>query len=249
MTKSAYSWESTQLDPPAVVKFIETIEHCLATGALRPRESLVVKDLADRFGEKPSVVRQAIDALARHGFVAKRRNNTAVIRDFSVDELQHYYDVWKMLVHEGMSRVPLPADRQLLQALTRLEQKHEQAINRRERTEVYRCNLQFHRMIFESCGNRVLLDMYMHVLWILQFFKAYRLYSPARLNRAVEQHKRLIDALALGDRHMLIEISAAHQLAPEQWHEEVNLSETEALFAQSRAAGEAIGQSAEQSRR
>jgi len=222
MSLTLYDWESTQLESPLVLKCIDTIKNCLATGELRPRESLVVKDLSERFGMKPSTVRQALDVLVRHGFVVKRRNNTAMIRDFSIEELQQYYDVWRMLIKEGIRLIEFPVHPDLLERLNKLADEHRRAIEDKDQTS-YRhfINIEFHSTMLETCGNRVLLDMYIHVLWILQFFKSYRVSSIQRLQRAVEIHQQMIASLETGDREELLKISLDHQLNPKQWAQEI----------------------------
>ena len=221
MSLTLYNWESTQLESPLVLKCIETIKNCLANGELRPRESLVVKDLSERFGVKPSTVRQALDILVRHGFVVKRRNNTAVIRDFSIEELKQYYDVWKMLINEGIRLIEFPVQPGLIERLKKLADAHSSAIEDKDRTSFRHFNIEFHRTMFEACGNQVLLDMYIHVLWILQFFKSYRVSSYQRLKRAVENHQQMIEALVTEDRDTLLKISLEHQSNPEQWAQEI----------------------------
>ena len=220
MPGNVYSKKSTGSMSPAVAEFLEVLENCLVIGEIRPRETLVVEDLSQRFGLKPYVVRQAIEELERRRIVVKRRNNSAMVRDFSLDELRDYYDVAMTLLDDGIGKVPMPADPALLDRLNESVAKQAAAIEARDRLAVYRHNLDFHETLFAACGNRVLTDMYLYVTWILQIFKSYRMYNADRLRRGVRNHRRMIAALKAGDRERLVELCKAHQLDPERMYEE-----------------------------
>ena len=77
--------------PPETI--LPILEEDIIFGRLRPRERLVEDDIMKRFGVKRHVVRQALMRLESMGLVTRAPNKGALVRDFSLHELDQIYGI------------------------------------------------------------------------------------------------------------------------------------------------------------
>ncbi|MBT7611683.1 MAG: GntR family transcriptional regulator [Rhodospirillaceae bacterium] len=189
---------------------VDSIKQDIIFGRLRPRERLVEDQLTERFGASRHQVRMAFATLEQMGLVMRRPNKGAMVRDFSVEEVEEIYEMRAMLQGQAAQRVPMPAPKDLLE---RLEQIHEQycaAADEGALQRVCKLNNEFHREIFEASNNQCLADM-IERIWVQTLgIRCYAIGDSELLARARREHGEMIELLRAGNREAFVELCVDH---------------------------------------
>ena len=96
-------------------RIVQRIEEDIVFGRLHPRERLVEEALAERFGVKRHIVREALADLERRGLIERFRNRGAMVKAYTPEEVEQLYAVRALLetrdgslwvgTHSGLNRV------------------------------------------------------------------------------------------------------------------------------------------------
>ncbi|MFD3485271.1 GntR family transcriptional regulator [Streptomyces sp. NPDC058665] len=140
---------------PSRTQFVlEAVKHSILTGDLSPGQALVETELAARFGVSKTPVREALKTLAGTGLVVMSQFKGVTVRAVDAAMAHEVYDVRLLLEPEALRRslarrAPLDGARD---ALVRADA----AVDRAERSLA---NRKFHRELYVSCGNPLLVRM------------------------------------------------------------------------------------------
>lgn len=183
----------------------------IVSGRLRPGENIVEVQWAKTLGVSQSSVREALNILSAEGFVQKGSGRSAQVTKLSDEDIQHSYELRAVL--EGyVARVV--AKRKLdLSDLDQSIADMRSAIDCKNIQAFYERDLQFHFLLAEKSGNKMLLQAVKRILIPLFAFVVIRVYgarfSDEQWNRSLERHQRIVDALKSGDsvyaEHLVIE--------------------------------------------
>ena len=204
-------------------RVVERLEEDIVFGRLHPRERLIEEDLAGRFDVKRHVVRQALGELEHIGIVVRRRGRGAVVRDFQAAEVANLYMMREMLESKAAEIIPLPADEKVIENLLALHVAHSAAVKSQDLSSVYRLNVKFHQVLFSACGNPFLMESIDYFALKVNAIRFYSSTDPDLLERAREEHGRIVDALREGDRQELIRLCLIHLQPARQAYEDANL--------------------------
>ena len=197
---------------------VQRLEEEIALGVLRPRERLVEDDLLTRFNAKRHVVRQALLDLEIMGIVSRPPNRGAIVRDIGREELEQLYFVRELLERAAIEVMPLPADPQVLQNLTDLHERHTKATKDGRLREVFRLNLDFHKALFDACGNVPLSDAVLQFAFKTHAIRSYTIGDAKLLARVCEEHARIIKLMRGGEanRTALVKLISEHKRPAKQ---------------------------------
>ena len=189
---------------------VDQIKQQIIFGRLRPRERLIEDELSERYRASRHLVRSAFAELESMGLVTRRPNKGAIVRDFSVEEVEQIYEMRAILQSEAARRIPLPLPKALLERIERIHAQFTEATHQQELQRVCTLNNEFHRAIFAACGNRCLAEM-IDRLWIETLgIRCYALGDPQTLARSLDEHGEILDALRAGDRNRLTKSVVDH---------------------------------------
>ncbi len=194
--------------PPETI--VPILEEDIIFGRLRPRERLVEDDIMKRFGVKRYVVRQALMRLESMGLVTRAPNKGALVRDFSLHELDQIYEMRELLQERAVERIPLPAKPELISELRRIQADHQAAVEAWDLSAIYRLNNDFHEVLFGACGNRHLADAIEHYTWLAHAVRSYRMINRELLADAPREHAQMLAALESGNRDRLKRLCTEH---------------------------------------
>lgn len=193
-----------------VERIVTLVKHQIIFGRLKPRERLTEDDFCSHFNASRHLVRAVLVRLEHLGVVTRRPNRGAVVRDFSVEEVEEMYEMRALLQAEAARRIPLPAPSLLLEQLRAIHTEHAAAIARQDLGLVCSINNDFHRTVFAAAGNRFLVQM-IERLWTESLgIRCYAMGDPALLERSHKVHGQIIAALAVGDRASLVQLVVDH---------------------------------------
>ena len=185
-------------------RIVARIKHLIIFGRLRPRERLIEDDLCEQLQASRHQIRAAFVALEHLGLVTRRPNKGAIVRDFSVEEVEEIYDMRATLQAEAARRMPLPAPAALLQRLEAIHAAYSAAIERQELGAVCTLNNEFHRAFFDACGNRFLAQAIERLYTEALAIRCYAIGDPVLLARTQREHARILAALHAQDRDELV---------------------------------------------
>jgi DNA-binding GntR family transcriptional regulator len=173
----------------------------IISGRLAPGEKIVEVRWAKRLGMSQTSVREAINILSAEGFVQKASSRTANVTKLSNKDVQNSYELRAVL--EGYAARIVT---EKLPDLSHLEQSladMHSAIACGNLRAFYERDLQFHVLLAELTGNKMLVQALKRIVIPLFAFVVIRVQGtrtdPQQWERSFEQHRRIIEALKSGD--------------------------------------------------
>jgi DNA-binding GntR family transcriptional regulator len=196
---------------PALAGIIATsLEEDIVLGRRHPRERLVEQDLCEQFNTHRADVRLAFFELEKKGIIQRIPNRGAIVRDLTPKEVTHIYAVREELEIMAVRILPFPVARSDIDNLDRIQRKHSAAIDRGDLLTVFYSNLQFHRTLFELCGNTCLIETIELLAQKVYGIRSYANAFADALDRARRDHVDMIAALRASDREALIALTRRH---------------------------------------
>jgi DNA-binding GntR family transcriptional regulator len=195
--------------PSRTLVVLGAIKHAILTGELRPGQSLVETDLAQVLGVSKTPVREALKTLAGAGLVTMSPYKGAAVRTVDDDLARSVYDVRLLLEPEAVRRsvgaaAPAPATWDLArQALARSDAATDPA-------ERSLANRDFHRELYASCGNALLIKVLddLRDQTALVSAAAWR-QAPTWEHEAAE-HRSVLAAAEAGDAERACQLLRSH---------------------------------------
>lgn len=179
---------------------IAALREAILSGEIAPGEPLSVPALSARFGVSRSPVREAVLAMAAEGLAVDRPRRGVVAVDVGPNEADAIHEVREPL--EGLA-ARLAARRiegRTLRALEMILTEQEAAVDERDEAGFFRTNTEFHALIARASGNAEL----PRLLGSLEGRMALALRRvasrPGHRKAALAEHRKVLKALAAGDR-------------------------------------------------
>lgn len=207
---------AAHLEDTSVEQVTEALELALVLGRFRPRERLVEDELIRDFGAKRHVVRSALVALERKGLVERPPNRGAIVKDYTLEEVEEIYKFRSDLHRLAVTHMPLPLSDTVVERLQERADAHEAAIANGDLTTVIRENNAFHDLLFDQCGNRYLAETIQQFGVASHAIRSYRIGDPDLLAQAAREHREMIEAAHAGDRAKLLTLCEQHILPSKQ---------------------------------
>jgi DNA-binding GntR family transcriptional regulator len=187
-----------------------TIKFDIIFGRLRPRQRLIEDELALRFGVSRHLVRAAIVELEQLGIIVRRPNKGAMVRDYTMREIDDMYDMRAQLQGETARRMPLPGSPELVKELRAIHDAYCEAGDNGNLRAVCTNNSLFHRRIWAHCGNGYLAYLVERIWTETLGIRCYGIADPMLLAQARQEHEEMIKMIEVGDREGLVRLSVAH---------------------------------------
>lgn len=182
----------------------------LFAGELRPGDRLSEAELAAEMGISRSPVREALSELQKDGLLIKEPGHQAVIRQWSVRDLEELYDLRTMLegyaIRLAAERVT-PAD---LSTLHRIVGEMWDCIHREQYQELLHLDFEFHREIWRLSGHSLLQQTLKTVSLQTRFFIAMNFGIHAHPSEVPRLHQELLNALGKDSPERLEELMGQH---------------------------------------
>ncbi len=176
----------------------ETLRDAIITQVLKPGERLMEIQLADEMGVSRTPVREAIRKLELEGLVVMVPRKGAYVAGVSMKDIHEVYEVRSAL---EMLAVTLAAERiteEELDALERqvLRESEEEKADDGDLDSIIYIDSSFHDIIYQAAHNQRLVQFINILQEQLQRFRAASLSKPGRSKTALEEHKKIVEALS-----------------------------------------------------
>lgn len=171
------------------------VREMIVDGRLAPGQRINEVQLAVTLGVSRTPLREALNRLTAEGALTSLPRRGFYVCALTLEELEQIYPVRALLDPEALRLAGLPPSGRL----KRLKTLNEQLSAERDPEAVIALDDQWHLELIADCPNPVLLNL------IRQFIRRTRRYELALMRerrsvqRAVEDHRRILDALRRGD--------------------------------------------------
>jgi len=204
------SYEKTVTGVSSAV-VLRKLENAIISGYFKPRERLVERDLLTHFDVSRTVIREVLKMLEAKGLVKITPYRGATVMDLTADEVEEIFflrlkleAIAAALIIERITQPQI----QYLKTLCKELERH-----RRDRTDqMFEKDTEFHRSMFQACGNRYLSDT-IDSLRTKAYMVRFNAWSmPDRIEQSTLEHKAMIHALEQRDAEMLEKLVTDHLL-------------------------------------
>jgi len=189
----------------------DSLREMITRGELPPGEMLRQRDLAERFNVSPTPVREALRRLESEGLVRSDLHRGSRVAAIEIDEQEENYRILAVLESLATGLAVQKMTDQDLEEVRVLERAFAQCPE--NDPAAADLNREFHFRIYECARSPLLLSL-MRLLW-RSFPHGPQLWRPHV--KSVEEHQRLVDALAARDSKQATAMTREHVLGSIDW--------------------------------
>lgn len=171
----------------------------ICNGKYIPGFWLQEQELAEKLGVSRSPVREALRQLVADGLVIEVPNKGVFVKEFTLRDIDEIFDMRVMLESYGIqkSRKNLTGVRR--QRIFELLEILERSCAAGDMESYVQADEELHICIVKLGGNSLVESIYDRVRSMNQQFRVLSLTSHQRFEESLEEHRKLIHALAVGD--------------------------------------------------
>jgi DNA-binding GntR family transcriptional regulator len=176
----------------------EAVREAIISGKLQPGERLVEQKLAASLGIGQPTLREALKELEYQGFVRKIPHKGSYVTQLTRDDFQKILEVRLTLESLAIKRAAERINDRTAAQLTEIVDEMKTAAEEIDRATFHRCDIAFHRKIWEVSDNEYLamaLESIVFALFASVLFRQKRTDFLA----AVEQHRGMLQGLLTRD--------------------------------------------------
>ncbi|TDA68556.1 MAG: GntR family transcriptional regulator [Clostridia bacterium] len=187
----------------------ETLREAIIAGRLKPGERLMEVQLAEELGVSRTPVREAIRKLELEGFVVMVPRKGAYVADISTKDIADVFEIREAL--ESLA-AGLAAERITDEELEQLERRLHRvaaAVQQQDLEGLVQADTEFHDIVYKASRNQRLVQIISNLREQIQRFRYQSLAHPGRMERTLQEHTQIVEAIA--ERN----VAVAQQLAAE----------------------------------
>jgi len=187
----------------------ETLREAIINGTLKPGERMMEIQLAEQLGVSRTPVREAIRKLELEGFVVMIPRKGAYVAGISLKDIADVFEVRAAMeaLAAGLAAERITAEE--LEEMERLLVRIGEHIEANRLEEVVEMDTLFHEALYKASRNLKLEQILQNLREQIQRFRSTSLAFPGRMKEALEEHKKIVEAIS--DRNTAL----AQQLAQE----------------------------------
>ena len=194
----------------------EHMKNAIMSGELRAGDRIKEELIALKIGVSRTPIRNAIQKLTAQGFVETLHNAGARVADWSSQDLSEITQMRALLEGFGAGIAAQKVTGSEIAELRGLTAEMEEAAASatvEALSAITDLNSRFHMAIIRASGNRRLAEVIGNLTHPLLVQRRFSGFSAARLQRSMDHHREIVDALASGDSDWATAIMRAHILA------------------------------------
>ena len=176
-----------------------TLRQAILRGELKPGERLMEVQLANKLGVSRTPIREAIRKLEKEGLVTIEPRRGAYASQISTDDMVEILEVRQNM--EGLAAF-FAASRMNPEQMRELEdvsKKYNQAVADGNMQDMITYDTRFHRIIVESCNNKILVQMIEQLQELVLRFRYIYYDNFRRAENMPEEHQTILEAIENGD--------------------------------------------------
>lgn len=174
----------------------ETLREAIISAVLRPGERLMEIQLAEEMGVSRTPVREAIRKLELEGFVVMVPRKGAYVAGISIKDIADVFEIRAAM--EGLA-AGLAAERiteEELEQLERILVKIGECVQNKDLEKLIEVDTEFHDTLYKACRNERLVQIVSNLREQIQRARTASLSTPGRSKYALEEHKKIVEAVS-----------------------------------------------------
>jgi DNA-binding GntR family transcriptional regulator len=194
----------------------EALREAIISGVLKPGERLMEIQLAEELGVSRTPVREAIRKLELEGFVIMIPRRGTYVADLSIKDINEVFEVRTSLevLAAGLATERITDDE--LEKMERLLVHIGEYIEKGDMDKIVEADSQFHDILYQATRNDRLVQIISNLREQLTRFRSISMAYPGRLKNTLEEHSRLVEALAARDQQLAERLATEHMENTEQ---------------------------------
>ncbi len=178
----------------------EEMKRRIVHNLIKPGEALNEGILSEEFKISKTPVREALQQLEKEGFVENIPGKGAFVSQLSIQDLREIFDIREILEGEVIKRAALKADPDRVDALRERFISTENS-HKRVSTGGFKSGDEIHSFIFETYGNRRLIEIYKRLQDHIVRSRIYFFHQshPDRSEESFKEHLEILEALKAQD--------------------------------------------------
>jgi DNA-binding GntR family transcriptional regulator len=186
------------------------------TGVYRPGHHLVEQDLSKEFGVSRAPLREAVVTLEREGLVRISPYRGAVVARLDESDMIEIQQLRIALEGLAVRRVAATNDPEVIAAIRERLADMAAAVANGDGVALTDAHMDFHREIASGAGMPRAVGILDQLARQSHAFRSYATLSGPALPRVIDDHERLVEAIATGDPDVahaaiVLHISARHE--------------------------------------
>lgn len=177
----------------------EALREAIINQVLEPGERLMEVQLADELQVSRTPVREAIRKLEIEGFVNIFPRKGAYVAAFSADDVRELYEIRGALEALASSLAAERATPDEIEEMERILLKENSFVDSRNVFDTVDTDVGFHNLIYRAARNERLFVTLSNLRGQLYRTRAASMSIPGRKKKSVDEHRRIIEAIAARD--------------------------------------------------
>lgn len=194
----------------------ETLRQAIRTGVLKPGERLMEIQLADELGVSRTPVREAIRKLELEGYVIMMPRRGTYVANLSIRDVNEVFEIRTSLdsLASGLAAERITDEE--LERLERLLVSISDGIEESDMDKIVAADTQFHDLLYQASRNARLVGIIYNLREQLTRFRTTSMAYPGRLKETLEEHSRIVEAIAEGNVELAQKAAEDHMEKSEQ---------------------------------
>ena len=177
----------------------EALRDAIKRGILEPGERLMEVQLAEELGISRTPVREAIRKLEQEGYVIMMPRRGTYVSSVSVHDVKEIFEIRSALesLSTGLATRRIEPDE--LETLQKLLVEIEGHIKDNNIEKIVETDVKFHGLLYQVSRNERLVSIISNLKEQLARFRTLSMSYPGRLQETLEEHRKMVEAIASGD--------------------------------------------------
>jgi DNA-binding GntR family transcriptional regulator len=194
--------------PPLSERVYRQLEGLIVSRTIRPGARVVESDVAKQLGVSRGPLREALQLLARDGYVDLKPRQGAFVHTPTRVEISDFFDVRRGLEVTAVRLATARIDQEQAGRLRQLLEAAEDLLEHGEDPTVHRAVVDFHAEITAIADNALLSQLLSALKRRANWYSPP--FDPTGRREAWDEHRRIVDAIIAGDGATAIDVMEHH---------------------------------------
>jgi DNA-binding GntR family transcriptional regulator len=194
----------------------EALREAIVSGVLKPGERLMEIQLAEELGVSRTPIREAIRRLELEGFLVMVPRRGTYVADLSIKDINEVFEIRTAL---DVLAAGLAAERiteEELEDMERLLVQIGEYIEAGDADRIVEADGQFHDILYQASRNDRLVGIISNLREQFTRFRSISMAYPGRIKNTLDEHRRLVEAIAQRNPELAQQFAREHMENAEQ---------------------------------
>ena len=188
----------------------EVLRDAIIKQVLKPGERLMETELAEEMDVSRTPIREAMRKLELEGYVVMVPRKGAYVASLSIEDITSLFEIRGALEALAAGLAAKRASSEEIKEMERNLLTEEELFAANNVFETIEMDAKFHELIYSASRNQRLQNMIKDLRDQIQRFRATSLSIPGRMRLALEEHRKIVEAIMAGDVIKAQEVTAEH---------------------------------------